>query len=143
VSIEANVQVIRRFFSELDRANLDALDEIFTDDYTLHFTGAPGPLDRTGTRYMFGGFFASFPGLTHRIEDTVAEDDKVAVRLTIRGTQSGEFQGIPPTGKSFELTSLNIFHLAGGRIASQWAQFDAMGMLQQLGAMPAPGGAGD
>jgi len=142
VSSEENVQLVRRYFAEIDRANLDGLDEICADDYSVHFPGVPGPLDRPGTKYLFGAFLAAFPGITHGIEETVAEGDKVATRLTIRGTQRGEFQGIPPTGKDVTITALNIFRIAGGRIVSHWVEYDAIGMLQQLGAMPAPGAAG-
>jgi steroid delta-isomerase-like uncharacterized protein len=142
VSTEENVQLIRRFFAEIDRANLDGLDGICTDDYGVQFPGVPGPLDRAGAKHLFGAFVAAFPGISHGIEETVAEGDKVATRLTVRGTHRGEFQGIPPTGKDITITALNIFRIAGGRIASHWIEYDAVGMLQQLGVMPAPGGAG-
>src|SRR5215216_3997453 len=102
MSSQENVQLIRRFFAEIDRANVDALDQICADDYSVHFPGVPGPLDRAGTKYLFGAFLAAFPGLSHRGEETVAAD---------------------------------------GRIVSHWIEYDALGMLQQLGAMPAPGAA--
>lgn len=137
---DANVQLVRRFFAAIDAAHLDALDELCADDYSVHFPGVPGPLDRTGTKYLFGGFLAAFPGITHRIEETVAEGDRVATRLTIQGPHEGEFQGIPPTGKVVTMTALNIFRIADGRIVSHWIEYDGLGLLQQLGVLPAPGG---
>ena len=83
MSTDENVQLVRRFFAEIDRANLDALDEICADDYSVHFPGVPGPLDRAGTKYLFGAFLAAFSGLRHQVEETVAEGDRVATRLTI------------------------------------------------------------
>jgi len=141
MSSQENVQLIRRFFAEIDRTNVDALDQICADGYSVHFPGVPGPLDRAGTKYLFGAFLAAFPGLSHRVEETVAEGDRVATRLTIQGPHKGEFQGIPPTGKTVTMTALNIFRIADGRIVSHWIEYDALGMLQQLGAMPAPGAA--
>jgi predicted ester cyclase len=84
-------------------------------------------------------FFAAFPDIQHTLEDQLAEGDKVAVRLTIRGTQQGEFQGMPATGKAITMTSLNILHFANGKIAEQWVETDDLGLLQQLGAIPMPG----
>jgi steroid delta-isomerase-like uncharacterized protein len=139
MSNDGNVQLVRRFFAAIDAANLDAMDEICGDDYTVHFPGVPGPLDRTGTKHLFGAFLAAFPGITHRIEETVAEGDRVATRLTIQGLHRGEFQGIPPTGKVVTITALNMFRIANDRIVSHWIEYDGLGMLQQLGAIPAPG----
>ena len=72
------------------------------------------------------------------IEDVIAEGDKVAVRFTFRGTHQGELMGIPPTGKQVTISGMDINRIAGGKIAERWAVFDMLGMLQQLGVMPAP-----
>jgi predicted ester cyclase len=74
------------------------------------------------------------------IEDIFGEGDRVAVRLTSRATQSGEFMGMPATGRTYEIEELHIFRVEGDRIAEHWHQMDAFGMLRQLGAMPSPKG---
>jgi steroid delta-isomerase-like uncharacterized protein len=141
VTSEAHRQLIHRLFAEMDRVNLDALDEICAEDYTVSFPGVPSSLDRAGAKYLFGAFFAAFPGLTHQLDDLIVEGDKASVRLTIRGTHQAEFQGIPPTGKNVTIPALNMFRIAGGRIAEHWIQYDTLGFLQQLGVAPAPAGA--
>jgi predicted ester cyclase len=75
------------------------------------------------------------------IEDLVAEGDTVVVRDTTRATHRGAFAGIPPTGKEVRVARIALFRLADGRIAEHWGQVDMLGLLQQLGAVPAPGGA--
>jgi predicted ester cyclase len=139
MSTEENTATIRRFFDELNKLNVAGLDDVCTPDFKLHFPGAPGALPREGAKQFFGMFFAAFPDIQHTLEDQLAEGDKVAVRLTIRGTQQGEFQGIPATGKAITMTSLNILHFANGKIAEQWVETDSLGLLQQLGAIPTPG----
>jgi predicted ester cyclase len=139
VATEESRATVARFFAELNELNVAGLDNMCTSDFKLHFPGAPGALPREGAKQFFGMFFAAFPDIQHTLEDEVVEGDKVAVRLTIRGTQRGEFQGIPPTGKAIVISSLNIFHLVDGKIAEQWVETDSFALLQQLGAIPTPG----
>jgi len=76
----------------------------------------------------------------------IAEGDRVAVRLTTGATQVGEFMGMPPSGKRYEIEEIHIFRLRGGKVVEHWHQFDQMGMMRQLGLMPTgrggSGGAG-
>jgi steroid delta-isomerase-like uncharacterized protein len=138
VSKEEHVRLIHRFFAALDRVNLDALDEICADDYRLNFPGVPGPLDRAGTKYLFGAFLSAFPGITHRVDEIIVDDDKVSTRLVIRGTHGAEFQGIPATGNDVTITALNMFRIAGSRIEEHGVQFDTLGFMQQLGVASVP-----
>ena len=69
----------------------------------------------------------------------IAEGDKVLVRLTTRATHQGELLGIPPTGKAVTITVMGLFHVADGKIGEQWVARDDLGMMQQLGVIPAPG----
>ena len=73
------------------------------------------------------------------IEDLIAEGDKVAVRQTWRGTHTGNFQGIPPTGKPVTFTSLEVYRVTGGKLAEEWVELDMLGLLQQLGVIPPMG----
>ena len=83
---------------------------------------------------------AALPDFHYTIEDMIAEGDKVVVRLTAQGTQMGEFGGIPATGKHATWTEMPIGRIASGAIAEHWGEIDNLGMLQQLGVIPAPQG---
>jgi predicted ester cyclase len=83
--------------------------------------------------------FTAFPDMRAEIHDQVAEGDKVVTRKTFYGTQQGEFMGIPPTGKKVAFDVIDIFRIADGRILEHWFAGDMLGLMQQLGAVPAPG----
>src|SRR5215208_5272338 len=80
-----------------------------------------------------------FPDLRFTIEDLAAEGDKVIARFTMSATHRGELWGIPLTGKQLTLTAMEIYRIAEGKIDEQWVILDALGMMQQLGAIPEPG----
>jgi steroid delta-isomerase-like uncharacterized protein len=88
-------------------------------------------------KLLMAVFTSAFPDLQLTTEDLVAEGEKVAIRNTWRGTHQGAFQGVPPTGKYVTFTGTDLFRVEGGKIAEQWADLDALGLLQQLGAIPA------
>lgn len=83
-------------------------------------------------------FEAAFPLYELIAEDMIAEGDRVAVRATVRGTHQGEFSGIPATGRRVEIPVFLIYRLEDGLIVEHWIQADVLGLLQQLGALPAP-----
>jgi predicted ester cyclase len=73
------------------------------------------------------------------VEDVVAEDDKVVKRFVFSGTHTGEFAGIPPTGKQVTMRGITLYRLARGKVSEIYWNYDVFGLLQQLGAIPAPG----
>ncbi len=79
---------------------------------------------------------SAFPDLRVKNEDVIVEEDKVAVRWTARGTHNGQLMNIPPTGKQVTLKGIDILRIDNGRIAERWGEFDALGMLSQLGVIP-------
>jgi steroid delta-isomerase-like uncharacterized protein len=137
---DANKKVMQRFYDEVVNAgNLDLIDELLTDDFVEHeaFPGiAP---DRAGVKQFFGLFKQAFPDGTFTVEDVVAEGERVVARVTIRGTQQGEFMGVPPTGKQIEIQAIDIVQFRDGVATAHWGVSDTAGMLMQLGALPAPG----
>lgn len=82
-------------------------------------------------------FYQGFPDLYHTIDDVIGEGDKALVRFTLRGTQTGDFLGIPATNKPIEVSAIAILDFVDGRVARLKAQFDQLGMLQQSGVIPA------
>ena len=80
----------------------------------------------------------AFPDASRNIEDIVAEGDKAAVRLNVAGTHKGEFRGIPPTGKKVSFTAMAFLTIIDGKVSKEWSTADIMGLMQQIGAIPAP-----
>jgi predicted ester cyclase len=92
---------------------------------------------------LIGPFFAAFPDLRDEVGELLAEGDQVRARSTWRGTQRGEFFGVPPTGKEVAVAGISTYRVAGGKVAEEWWLEDLLGLVQQLGAIPTPGqGAG-
>jgi steroid delta-isomerase-like uncharacterized protein len=143
MSTEQNKALVRQLIEEVfNRGNISLVDEIMPPDYVDH-EGVPGyPPTREGFKQSIPMLRSGIPDFNATIDDVVAEGDRVVIRMTFRGTQTGEFMGMPPTGKSISVGVIDIFRIAGGKIVEHWGQMDSMGMMQQLGAMPAPGQSG-
>jgi steroid delta-isomerase-like uncharacterized protein len=141
MSTEQNKTLVRRYWEEVwNQGNLAVLDDLIATDFDGHpLPGEPdfgrGP---AGQKQLVGMYRTAFPDLRMTIEDMTAEGDRVAVRWTARGTQTGEMMGIPATGKHTTVTGMFLNRLAGGKIVEGWGNFDALGMLQQLGVIPTP-----
>ena len=100
MSLEENKALFRRWFEDVVNANDYAVvEELLAPGYVAHFPGAPEPIDRDGHKGMVEMFAAAFPDWQEAIQDVIAEDDRVVLRVTAGGTHEGEFQGIPPTGE--------------------------------------------
>lgn len=100
---------------------------------------APEPLrGREAIRGFYDLIWNAFPDATVKVDQQLAEGDRVGESFVVRGTHRGEFMGIPPTGRRVELTGMSIFRLADGKCVERWNQADFLGLLQQLGAAPAP-----
>lgn len=138
MSAEQNKAIVRRWCTEMINQNHLALaDELIDASYVNHFF----PSEQTGPeveKQITSMFYSAFPDLQGTIEDLFAEGDRVAVRLTWRGTNRGSFNGMPPTGKPVAFGTTVIFRLVNGKIAENWPQVDMMGLMQQLGAIPTP-----
>jgi predicted ester cyclase len=138
MSLEQNKILVRRLVDEdLNTGNLEAANEIVVVDYVDH-TNPPGlQYGLESHKQIVTIFHAAFPDVTWTIEDMIAAGDKVAVRLSMRGTHEGEFFGILPTGKQVLVTGIHILRIANGKIAEHWGNNDDLGLMQQLGALPA------
>ena len=136
---EANKDVVRRFIGAVNGGDLAAVEALLAPDYLDHSLPPGTPPDRAGFLRFLAGCRRTFPDARWTTEDLLAEGDKVAGRVTFRGTHRGELLGIPPTGKAVAIGGIGIYRVAGGRIAEGWVQRDLLGLLQQLGAIPAPG----
>jgi steroid delta-isomerase-like uncharacterized protein len=140
---EENKAVIRRLVEGFwGRGDTGAFDEAFADAF-IDRTPMPGTEGtKAGFKQAALGLQAAFTGGQTTLDDLVAEGDRVAWRWTYRGTHTGELMGVPATGKAIAMTGITLDRFAGGRIVERWSQVDNLGMLQQLGVIPAPGQAG-
>lgn len=137
MSTEENKSLVCRWFEEIDRGNLDAVDELASADYVDHNPPIPGlPPGREGLRQANVLLRAAFSGVAHTIEEQLAEGDKVMTRLVVRGTFTGEFLGYPPTGQVVEIGGIAVHRLARGKLVEHWAHADMAGFMQQIGATP-------
>src|SRR5215211_2093121 len=138
MSLEENKAVVRRFFAALDDQDLDAVAALLAPNYRLHFDGNP-EMDRGAGIGFLGAFLAAFPDITHQVQDQIAEEDRVATRIIVRGTHQHEMMGIPATGNEMSISATNVVRVNEGKIAEHWVNSDGLGMLVQLGAIPPPG----
>lgn len=105
-------------------------------DYVAHMSGAPEPLDAASWAGFMQAFTTAFPDARITVDDSISEGDIVASRWTITGTHRGEFQGVPPTGRNVTINGVDFSRVVNGTIAEHWAQFDLLGLMQQIGAIP-------
>jgi steroid delta-isomerase-like uncharacterized protein len=135
MSAEENKAIVRRFYDEFfNKGNFQIVDELHTSDYQHHDPNAPDPGGGAeGYIKRNAVFLRAFPDRELTFEEQVAEGDRVATRITMRATQTGDLPGIPATGKSVTIESMHICRITNGRIAEEWELFDALGMLTQLG----------
>ncbi|MBI4641059.1 MAG: ester cyclase [Candidatus Tectomicrobia bacterium] len=133
---QENKAIVRRAIEEVwNKRNPAAIDEIYAANYVIH--NPPGGIspNREGLKQWVSMVLAAFPDTHWTVEDQIAEGDKVVTRLTIRSTHTGEFMNIPSTGKQVVVTAITISRIERGKIQEGWANWDALGMMQQLGTV--------
>ena len=142
MSTEENKTIARRYIEELfNQKNLATVDELNTPDFVLH-NDATTMQGLEPYKQFLSMDLTAFPDLHMTIEDQIAEGDIVAERVTMHGTHKGDLMGIPPTGKQVTITAIYIVRFANGKGAEVWANTDVLGLMQQLGVVPAPGQSG-
>jgi steroid delta-isomerase-like uncharacterized protein len=141
MTADANRKIARRIVLELFNAgNLDIVDALFSADFVDHALPPEVPPTREGLRSMIPLLRRAFPDLEYTIDDQIAEGDKVAQRLTVRGTLKGEFMGMQPTGKTAVWQEMHWHRFdASGLLAEHWDTTDSLGMMMQLGVGAASG----
>ncbi len=136
---DTNSAIVRRFFEVgPSSGDIAAADALLHPDFSLH---VPLPTPGPGIEEMnnvITACRAAFDGLHVTVEEIVAEGDLVTARFTARGVHSGEFMGLPPTGRAIIMTGIEIFRMQDGRIAELWGEANLMGLMQQLGILPTP-----
>lgn len=136
MSTEENTMLARHLFEEVwNSKNLAVVDEMTAPNFVFHNSVQTlyGP---EGFKQFATMYHTAFPEAHFTIEDAFAEGDMVALRWTARGKHSGELRGIPPTGKQVTVSGITITLISNGKSVESWGEFDALGMLQQIGVIP-------
>ena len=135
---EQNKSNVRRLFEEVwNQGHVTVADELFTPTYTHHDSSTPdvgrGPESEKKRVTLYRN---AFPDLRLTIEDIIAEGETVVARWSCRGTHKGDLNGIAPTGKQFNITGVSIARFTNGKMFEGFVNWDALGLMQQLGVVP-------
>jgi steroid delta-isomerase-like uncharacterized protein len=138
-----NKTIARNFLDGFNGKGLASVEEWVAPNFTNIDPGTPPlPAGPEGYRLLINGYRTAFPDLQMTVDDIVAEGDKVAVRWTARGNNTGPLMNMPASGKAATVTGISILTISGGKVAEQRSNWDTLGMLQQFGVIPTPGQAG-
>ena len=135
-----NMTMIERLPLEvLNKGSVELINEILSVDYVDHAAQPGTPKTRDGFKQTVLALRTAFPDLHYTIDDAIESGDRIVHRLTASGTMKGDFQGMTASGKRATWTEIHIARLANGRLIEHWSVIDQLGMLVQLGFVPAPG----
>jgi steroid delta-isomerase-like uncharacterized protein len=129
--------IVQSWVGAFNRQDLDAAYDLLAADYVRHDANLPDVVGPEAEIQFIRGALTGFPDLQFSVQQLVAENNVVVARLKGRGTHRGEFLGVPPTGRQVSLVSMESFRVADGMLVEQWVVMDVLGLLQQLGAVPA------
>jgi steroid delta-isomerase-like uncharacterized protein len=139
VSVEENKALVRRWIEEVyNKGNVAVIDEVLAPNLVHHDLPPEMKSGLEGYKQLNSMLLTAFPDYHATIEDMIAEGDKVVLRFFWSGTHKGEFMGIAPTGKQVTVKVMSMHRIEGGKVVENWAQVDQLGLLQQLGVVPAP-----
>jgi steroid delta-isomerase-like uncharacterized protein len=132
---DANKAAMKQFFERVyNQGDVAFLDELTSPEFVSHDRGNPTN-DREGVKEIVAAIKAAFPDVVFTADDVIGEGDRVAARFTMRGTQTGEFMGMPPTNKPIVVTGIDIVRFEDGRAVEHWHEWSGMELLEQLGAL--------
>jgi steroid delta-isomerase-like uncharacterized protein len=130
--------VMRRLYDAFNAGDQHALDAVIADSFVEHEETPGIPPGKDGLKQFVAMLHKSFPDVVFEVADIAAEADKVWARVVATGTHRGEWFGIPPTGRAIKIEVFDICRIAGGQITEHWGLADNMGVMRQLGVLPAP-----
>ena len=135
---EGNKAIYRRMSEEIwKQGNLDRAGEFYTPDVVIHSARPGTPPGIAGVTATVSMLRSAFPDLEISNQSIMAEGDLLSARWIARGTHRGELMGAPPTGKRVEFGGISIVRMSGGKIAEIWGESDQLGLMQQVGLVPA------
>lgn len=138
MGVEGPKAVVGQWIDAWNRQDLDAAQDLLAPNYVRHDANIADIVGPQSQRLFIASVFDAFPDLHLHVKHLLGEADLVAARLTIRGTQQGDFLGVPATRREVSFESQELYRLMDGKIAEQWVLIDTWGLLQRLGAIPEP-----
>lgn len=129
--------LVRQVLDLIDERKLDAAFQLYAEDYIYHGPGGQELRGRDGIRGLWDVYLTGFPDLSSTVEDMISQGDKLVLRWTIRGTHTGEFLGVPASNRKITLPITEIFRIADGQLVEAWDQYDRLGLMEQIGGIPA------
>jgi steroid delta-isomerase-like uncharacterized protein len=138
MSTEENKALVRRFYEGWNKRNLNQMMDLIAPDGVDHALPPGFPPGVEGVRKLLTMYQEAFPDIHIQIEDMIAEGDKVVTRMTATGTNTGEYMGMPASGKRINVPGIDILRVTNGKLVEHWHNEDNLGMMQQLGAIPMP-----
>ncbi|MFN0165091.1 MAG: ester cyclase [Bryobacteraceae bacterium] len=138
-TLAVNKAVLRRYAENLHTGGNSVAFGLVADDVVMHSPHTPAIKNRAEFEEYVTRLDAAFSGIRFMTQDLIAEGDRVALRFTFAGTQTSEWKGMAPTGKAIEISGAGTYRLRAGKIVEIWVEWDALGLMQQLGAAPAVG----
>lgn len=135
----ANTAIARKFFEDMiGKANWAVADEILASDVVMHHPSSPVPVaGREAVTGFLAAFRTGFPDMNMQVESAFGDDEQIAVRWKMNGTQTKELFGIPPTNKNVTVKGISVLRVANGKVAEDWVSEDSLGLMTQLGLIPA------
>lgn len=140
MALDENKALARLYYAEVwSRGNTSILPEIIAPQFVHHDAPFPdkarGP---SGLERIVALYRGAFPDLDIPVDGLIAEADLVVVRWTARGTHLGALMGMSPTSRAVQVSGIEVLRIADGKIVDEWSQWDRLGLLQQIGAVPQP-----
>jgi predicted ester cyclase len=135
MNTEENKSVVRNMLALIEKGDVQNAEKYFSPNWENHDSSLPLMKGLEGAKQLIG-FWTAFSDKKVIIEDILAEGDLVAAHFVVTGTQTGTFMGIAATGKKIRMIGTGIFHIVDGKSTDNWVTIDALGLLQQLGAIP-------
>lgn len=134
-ALESNKKIASAFWESFANADVQQVEKLWGNDYKLHFPGKTDALTKEESKELMTAYNKGFPDMKVSIEDQIAEGDLVVTRVMMHGTHKGEFQGIPATNKAVTVSGMSTHRIVNGKIAEEWSEFDALGMMTQIGVV--------
>jgi C-1 hydroxylase len=132
--VTANKALVQQLIDRWNVGDLAGMMSSWSPDMVHHSRGED--LSRETVAAAMAGLMQSFPGLTFEVHEMIAEGDKVASLITLHATHTGEFMGVPPTGRTLEVTMMGLIRIVDGQVVEHWGAADGLALLQQLGLIP-------
>jgi steroid delta-isomerase-like uncharacterized protein len=136
MSSAENKQVVRRHLDlSWNKRDVEGLSEVWGEDAVIHFAGGVDVKGGAAIKKYLGGVVGAYSDRELILDEIVGNGGTVATRWTFHGTQTGETMGVPATNRRVTITGMDFYHVVEGKIVEEWIEFDALGMMRQMGAL--------